>query len=64
MKRTEFIRHIEGHGCQLIREGGRHAIYFNPARRKTAPVPRHQEIDGRLARGICKELEIPPPAGR
>jgi len=26
-------------------------------------VPRHREIDHRLARKICKDLEIDPPTG-
>jgi hypothetical protein len=32
------------------------------AERSTA-VPRHREIDFRLARKICVDLEIPPPTG-
>jgi len=37
---------------------GRHSIYLNPANGKRAPVPRHGEIDNRLAREICRELDI------
>jgi hypothetical protein len=53
-----LLEHLGRHGCILEREGGRHSIYFNPANRKHAPVPRHGEIDNRLARKICRELEI------
>ncbi len=27
MKRSALIKHIEKHGCQLLREGANHAIY-------------------------------------
>ena len=30
MKRRDFLRHLAAHGCQLLREGGRHSIFFNP----------------------------------
>jgi mRNA interferase HicA len=60
VKRHELIGHLESHGCLIEREGGRHTIYSNPARRAKAPVPRHGEIDNRLARKICKQLEIAP----
>ena len=43
MKRTELVRHLAAHGCQLFREGGRHSIYWNPTNRKTSAVPRHTE---------------------
>jgi len=26
MKRKELIRHLEAHGCELLREGGSHTI--------------------------------------
>lgn len=59
MKRGDLLRHLEAHGCVLDREGSRHSIYLNPANGKKAPVPRHMEIDNRLARKICKQLEVP-----
>lgn len=58
MKRHELIAHLQSHGCRLAREGARHTIYLNPANDAKAPVPRHAEIDNRLARKICKELGI------
>ena len=58
MKRHELIDHLARHGCYLAREGGRHSIYTNPANGKNVPVPRHAEIDNRLARRICNQLEI------
>ncbi len=61
MKRIDLIRHLEQHGCELFREGGRHSVYVNRATRKAATAPRHREINEFLARKICKELQIPLP---
>jgi mRNA interferase HicA len=60
MKRRDLVRHLEDHGCRLLREGGRHSIHYNPSNRRTSAVPRHNEIGERLARKICLDLEIPP----
>jgi predicted RNA binding protein YcfA (HicA-like mRNA interferase family) len=59
MKRLDLLRHLERHGCALLREGGRHSVYVNRAARKSSTVPRHREINDYLARKICKDLEIP-----
>ena len=61
MKRQELIRHVESHGCLLLREGGKHSIFFNPANNQTTAIPRHREIDDFLARKICRDLGIPEP---
>jgi len=61
MKRLELVRHLEGHGCRLLREGGSHSVYVNPVARKTSTVPRHREVNDFLARKICRDLEIPAP---
>jgi predicted RNA binding protein YcfA (HicA-like mRNA interferase family) len=61
MKRHELLKHLKAHGCQLLREGARHSIYFNSSNRKTSTVPRHNEIANKLARKICKDLDIPEP---
>ncbi len=58
MKRTEFIRYLLSEGCRFELEGGRHSIYTNPANGAKVPVPRHAEIDNRLARKICRQLAI------
>jgi mRNA interferase HicA len=59
MKRRDLIRHLAAHGCQLLREGGRHSIYFNPRTGATTSVPRHSEVEHFLARKICRDLGIP-----
>lgn len=61
MKRRDLIRHLEQHGCELLREGGNHTIYVNRRARTVSSVPRHREIFEFLARKICKDLEIPFP---
>ncbi|MBI1757438.1 MAG: type II toxin-antitoxin system HicA family toxin [Fimbriimonas ginsengisoli] len=63
MKRGDLLRHLRDKGCLLGREGGRHTIYVNPANGLSAGVPRHTEIDNRLARKICRELGVEKPAG-
>ena len=61
MKRLDFVRHLEAHGCVLLREGGSHSIYVNRAARKVSSVPRHREIDDQLCRKISRDLQIPRP---
>lgn len=61
MKRIDLIRHVESHGCRLLREGSNHSVYLNESKRKVSTIPRHREIDDYLARKICRDLEIPRP---
>jgi predicted RNA binding protein YcfA (HicA-like mRNA interferase family) len=61
MKRRDFVRHLERHGCVLDREGRRHSIYRNPANARSAAVPRHREIKETTARTICDLLDVPRP---
>ena len=62
MKRRELERHLRNHGMRLLREGGNHSFWGSDAERSSA-VPRHREIDFRLARKICAHLGVPPPSG-
>jgi hypothetical protein len=64
MKRRTLIRHLRDKGCTVLSEGGDHTIVLNPATNQQASVPRHREIDSHLARGICKQLDVPAPRGR
>jgi mRNA interferase HicA len=61
MKRHALLKHLRKHDCELLREGARHSIYYNPVNRKTSAVSRHTEIADRLAHKICKDLGIPKP---
>jgi len=61
MKRHDLIRHIEAHGCRLLRDKGKHSVYFNPVNNQTSAVPRHRELNDFLARKICRDLGILGP---
>ncbi len=61
MKRLELIRHLESHGCFLLRDRGKHSVYVNPANNQVSAVPRHREINEFLARKICRDLGIQAP---
>ena len=61
MKHADLIRHLEMHGCEFLREGGRHTVYVNRAAQKTSALPRHREINVLLARKICRDLQVPEP---
>jgi predicted RNA binding protein YcfA (HicA-like mRNA interferase family) len=61
VKRKDLIRHLEQHGCELLREGGRHSMYVNRRTQKASTVPRHRELNEFLARKICHDLEVPEP---
>ncbi len=61
MKLRHLERHLRERGCTFYREGGGHSIWLNPANQKISSVPRHREIKEGTVRGICRQLEIPPP---
>ena len=61
MKRVDPIRHLRDRGCQVLREGGKHSWWWNPAQNRRSDVPRHREISDILARKICNDLGIDPP---
>ena len=61
MKRRALVRHLEQHGCELLREGANHSIFVNRTARKTSAVPRHAEINDELAKKICRDLGVPIP---
>jgi len=44
MKRRDLLRHLRQHGCRLVREGGEHAIWENPAPHRRTSVSRYNEI--------------------
>jgi mRNA interferase HicA len=62
VKRRKLERHLREHGCRKLDEGGSHTRWATPGGSRSA-VPRHREIDWKLARSICRQLRIPPPAG-
>ena len=61
MKRAFLVKHLKNYGCELLREGGKHSVFYNPLNSATTTLPRHREIFDRLAIKICKDLGISPP---
>jgi mRNA interferase HicA len=61
VRRVDLLRYLDRHGCGLLREGSRHAVYVNRISGKVTTVPRHREINEMLARKICRDLDVPPP---
>jgi mRNA interferase HicA len=61
MKRRRLIQHLTACGCVLLREGGRHSWWHNPAANARSAVPRHTEINDLLALKNRKDLRIDPP---
>jgi len=61
MKRRDLLRHLSMHGCELLREGGRHSWWHRPGSDHRSAVPRHNEVNNHLARKICRDLGIPEP---
>jgi mRNA interferase HicA len=59
MKRNELLRHLRRNACELLREGGRQSWWHNPRQNKRSAIPRHSEINDKLARKICKDLGVP-----
>ncbi|MEO8026825.1 MAG: type II toxin-antitoxin system HicA family toxin [Bryobacteraceae bacterium] len=56
MKRIELIRALEKNGCVLVRHGGSHDWYRNQNTGMSQAVPRHREIQEKLAKSILKKL--------
>ena len=56
MKRIDLIRTLEDMGCILLRHGGKHDWYQQPATGVLQPVPRHREIKEPLAKRIIKVM--------
>ncbi len=61
MKRVKLIKHLTKNGCYLLREGGKHSVFYNPISRKISTVPRHPEVKQFTAEKICKDLGISIP---
>lgn len=59
MKRAELVRRIRAAGSILVRHGAKHDWYRNPDTGVYQAVPRHSEINERLARRIIKQLGAP-----
>ena len=56
MKRAALIKLLESNGWWMVRHGANHDIYTNGKRNE--PIPRHTEINQRLAEKILKRAGI------
>ena len=53
MKQRELIKQLESVGFRFVRHGGNHDIYKRGEAEEK--IPRHREINERLARAILKK---------
>jgi len=58
MKRKELIRQLIKQGCILLRHGKKYDIYINLSSGEKQPIPRHTEIDDKLAKHIKRHLGV------
>lgn len=56
MKRRDLIKLLEKNGWYLKRNGNNHDLYTNGM--KIEPIPRHSEINEKLAQTIIKKLRL------
>lgn len=56
MKRRDLIKRLEQNGWYFKRSGSNHDLYTNGE--KIEPIPRHSEINERLARDIIRKLGL------
>lgn len=52
MKQRDLVKKLESVGFRLERHGGRHDVYARG--KESEEIPRHKEIDERLARAILR----------
>lgn len=56
MKRRDLIKLLEHNGWRFDRNGGSHDLYTNGE--KSEPIPRHNEINERLAKAIIRKHDL------
>lgn len=56
MKRRKLIKLLEKNGWYSKRNGGNHELYTNG--KSVEPIPRHPQINERLARDIIKKYNL------
>jgi hypothetical protein len=63
VKRRDFERHLRQHGARGSSAKAETTVSGASTSERSTAVPRHREIDFRLARKICADLGIPPRTG-
>ena len=56
MKRRDLVKLLEKNGWYLKRNGANHDLYTNG--KKVEPIPRHSEINEKLAQVIIRKLGL------
>lgn len=56
MKRRDLVKLLENNGWYLKRNGSNHDLYTDGTR--IEPIPRHSEINEKLAQAIIKKLGL------
>ncbi|MCI5510459.1 MAG: type II toxin-antitoxin system HicA family toxin [Eubacterium sp.] len=56
MKRRDLVKLLEKNGWYLKRNGANHDLYTNG--KKVEPIPRHSEINEKLAQAIIRKLGL------
>jgi len=60
VKLRDLERHLLEQGARRVGEGANHTKWRGPAGAPSV-VPRHREIDFRLVRKVCRDLNIDIP---
>ena len=55
MKRRELLRTLVDCGLVFVREGAKHSIYLNPRTGAKIAIPRHAEVNEKLADKLIRE---------
>lgn len=56
MKKRDLVKLLEKNGWYLKRNGANHDLYTNG--KQIEPIPRHSEINEKLAQAIIKKLGL------
>ena len=57
MKRRRLEKKLRSLGWLLLRHGGKHDVWTNADGTRTEYIPRHTDINERLAKAILKNAE-------
>jgi len=56
MKRSALLKRIKSYGCVFVKHGKKHDVYINPRTGIDERVPRHSDINEKLANHIIANL--------
>lgn len=56
MKKRDLEKRLQENGWMFLRHGGNHDVWTDGNR--IEPIPRHKEINERLAKAIIRKLEL------